>query len=674
MLQNLLDSIEAPRGAEFLQEVLIEISGALVRLADESSLQELHLARGAAQKALPLILTNPSFSDNNLASLEDFQGSPVYKACARQIPSTNWAGQATKDALLCWALIKSTPRAWGAFLLSALKVPLILPQLPQPEKTCGRIKLVAQHFLNLPDPSADQRQAAVALTEIGSLLSTTLRDGAQPGPHPENILVISSFVQSKGMQRGEQTAKERLKKLTQRLVQRTGAAIRHTHTPRIRHVPLDHEIQASCQFLNNCKNPSVAELVLTHILFGQYARALLPSNVESARRFSIIRLENGPALKIEAPSLHEKTHLQSAPGHENLQQTLLLPLPKALAKIARRLGDEPASVHNTLLTQANSQLRDFGQTRGVPLGIKRLERLLPAYLEPGTIDKTLLHLMGLSTPTARDAGIYYFSPSIKLITDRFKTAVNTLANAMGRDDLLEDGWTTLNIEPRAFYGQSLRPSPEAIRHLLDRLRQQFQRNRGRPSLASRLSAFNARAAHLTLMFLASTGARPTENVFPTDRALDMPSGRALLSEKDSLLYRSTRLADLDGSVRSALQEFNVARQSIELQVGRKYDKRWHVFLLQPNAGPVPPTVANMKILVPDFAELWPWSSDALRHHFRSRLWELGCSSDCLAILMGHLSKSQTTDNRFATRTISDATREVKPYIPQLLDELGFSLP
>lgn len=120
-----------------------------------------------------------------------------------------------------------------------------------------------------------------------------------------------------------------------------------------------------------------------------------------------------------------------------------------------------------------------------------------------------------------------------------------------------------------------------------------------------------------------------------------------------------------------VSRFAERQRSLEIQLGRRIENPQALFLFDINGSVLAPTVANMKATIPGFSDYWLWPNDILRHYFRTRLWELGCSAGVLELAMGHLGKSQTPDTHFSMQPISATSQPVTPYINQLLDELGF---
>lgn len=347
-------------------------------------------------------------------------------------------------------------------------------------------------------------------------------------------------------------------------------------------------------------------------------------------------------------------------------------MPVHVQKQIARLTTLPGYSYETM----KANYRDFVAQRtdnyGIRLPLAEIHRLLPKMLGGGNaLDNTLLHLLGLTDINRRDAGIYYFSPSVPDLLERYKRAVRQLvASVLALPDWLDEGWTAVPDQSGCF-GSSVRPSMAALKKLVTNLRNASELPRGRPTFESRLMAFNAEAAYVTVLFLASTGSRPLDEVFPDTSAWDARSREIMLSEKDSLLYRSTRKVPLVERLLHGVEQFTERRRDLEKHFGKRFDARLLVFLVTPEGQIVPPTIANMKMLVPTFAACWPWPNDILRHHFRSRLWELGCHPFVLDHAMGHLGKSQTADTPLRTQPIASNVRPSIPYIERLLDEIGF---
>jgi len=414
-------------------------------------------------------------------------------------------------------------------------------------------------------------------------------------------------------------------------------------------------------------------------VLGQFAEAVLRLTADQPVSHTVVDGDDGPYLQVSAPKLHDPTHSYTGQDYEGVAQILNLPLPRALCPLIDQIRVElDAERHglrdgNSVLHRAARKLRTAGRESGITLALKHTKRFLAARLEPGVIDKSVLHLLGLSTREQRDAGVYYFSPSQAVLRTKFTDAITTIADAIGRPEVARQGWTRIPVDTDTWFGASMRLSVPTFRKLIDFLVTRASTPPGRQPLVRLIDALNARAALVTLRFLAGTGARPTENVFPNDALFDTTSGLALQSEKDSLLYRSTRIAYLVPGIASDLMALHRIERQLQARHGWAISGNAAVYLLGPDGTMVPPTIPNMKRLISGFSDHWPWQrSDVLRHHFRSRAWELGCSSDCLARVLGHTSKTQTADNRLATRPLEDWNRLAEPYIKEMLDELGLA--
>jgi hypothetical protein len=415
---------------------------------------------------------------------------------------------------------------------------------------------------------------------------------------------------------------------------------------------------------------SRADWILCHALLGSYAKPLLGGGDGKRFRYANVHGSTTSTIEVQTPSFGVKKEQSPVAGCLEVRQEFSMPLPVALVNKASNLCTCPDYSYDKAARLARADLERWGSTRGFYLRLPKLHRMLPNRIDDGATDKTVQHLLGFAEAAPRDSGIYYFSPEIQVVKERFKGALEGLAEALGHPEIVEDGWTTADDEA-VCVGISIRPNPAAIRRLVQYLSESSKLQRGKQSKLSRRHAFNARVSYLTILFLAASAARPTGRVVPERRQLLVEDGIALLSEKDSLLYRSTRLTRLNERVCRGIESFREDRRAIEAALGRSFSRELEIFLIDDADNAVIPSVSNMKRFVAGFAELWPWPDDVLRHHFRSRAWELGCPSDTLATLLGHLPKSATPDGIFAARPINDSIRDADSYISTLLDELGF---
>lgn len=668
----MLRSIDAPRGGGLLLSAVTRVNRGLVQLRDQIELPELERFRDAAQVALEILARFPQLYDEGYASADSTAFSKRFQVFARrEYVIDRWHISALVEALLCHLLlIEASGESVDDLVALFHAPPPAVPDLPAVEPNAvARMRLLASFLTNHPRKNSRDTSAALALEKIANFVSDQSPKTARFEPNPVNLKHLQELKPDTESDGHQMFARDRIKKLANSIATRLAVSIRQDHTPQVRLVPSSHDIHFIGTLLANM-HESRADWILCHALLGPYAKVLLGGGDGKKFRYSIKNGSTDPIIEIRAPSLGEKKERPPIAGCLDIREECSLPLPVTLLHKASKLCASPGYSYDKAARFARADLERWGSTRGFYLRLPKLHRALSSRIDGGAIDRTVQHLLGFAEAAPRDSGIYYFSPEICVLEARFKDAVSGLAEALGRHEILEQGWTTTGGQPGCM-GISIRPDPLAVRRLVEHLSEASKLPPGKPSQASRQRAFNARASYLTILFLAASAARPTGSVFPGQNQILVEDGIVLLSEKDSLLYRSTRLSHLDERVCRGIVLFHDDRRSIETALRRTFDQELRVFLIDDAGNALIPSVSNMKRCVSGFAELWPWPDDVLRHHFRSRAWELGCPSDILARLLGHLPKSATPDGLFAARRIEDAIVGADPYIASLLDELGF---
>lgn len=662
--------MDAPKGAGLLLSAVICVSRILRRVAEQTQIPEIFQHCDIAHVVLEILARHPSLFDEGYGSADSATFSKRYQVFARRDADVGrWHIATLIDGLLCHILLVAGADEASDALVEAIRSPPVIPELPVQEvNAVARMRLLSSYLARHPRKDHSDTAAGLALENLLNLLVEE-RESPAYQPDPSNIQYLEDLNSTAIVDGHVMSAQDRMKRLVASITTRLGASIRHDHAPHVRLIPCQEDVRLIARLLSKMSAPRV-DWILCHGILGSYAKAVLGHPGTEKFRYAIKSGHDGQLIRIGAPILSEGQSRSVIAGCLDVRQELLLPLPRALLDKVSRINTSEAYSYESAARLASSDMRQWGETDGLFLRLAKLARLLPGRIDDGSIDKSVQHLMGFADLTPRDSGIYYFSPQISLIESRFKNAIAVLADLLECPEILERGWTSTG-EQLGCFGVSIRPSPEAIRRLVAHLKETSRLPPGKPTKASRLRAFNARAAYVTVFFLAATGARPTGDVFPRRSAFSVEEGLALLSEKDSLLYRSTRWVRFLDRVGRKIDEFCEDRREFETALRCSFDPELAVFLVDENDNPVAPSVANMKRLVPGFEELWPWADDVLRHHFRSRGWELGCPSDVLARLMGHLSKSAMPDGLFAGRRIEDAIRAADPFINTLLDELGF---
>jgi hypothetical protein len=667
---SLLARLRAPNGAEMLRTVLFWVEEALVRLADEIGSESLKIYRDAARECLNVLARNPGLSDESHTNVGVFPSDPVYKIIAQPSASDRWEKRSLRNALLCLLLQESPSDDDITKLTKAIKLPPVISQIPvPPDSPVAQLTLIKTYLQILARADRDAAETASLLHHIHQALLVSAPKPEEFCLSAEQLALVKTSAEIGEPAGRKETSSDLLNKLTISLVVRAGASIRHVHKPLVQQIP---DLDEVARFLSDARrrNPDLGDWLAINTVLSTFSNSLLAG--PKSPRFQISEEYGSAALVVSAPALGKKGVTTGAGDYwETICPELILPIPTSILKQAMHLRGLPEYAFERKKKQLNDFIGSWANDHGPRMKLGALHRVLPAALGGGkSFDATLLHLLGLSDISRRDAGIHYFSPEIPEVLRRYQGAVTTLLGSVGLSEWLEDGWTEIPAQAGCF-GASARPSREAITRLVKFLRDAAQLPRGKPTPENRVRTFNAGAAYQTVLYLAATGARPTGDVFPTAPQWDRESAESLLSEKDSLLYRSTRKLPVEERMVDGIAKLADRQHAIELVFGKRFDPQLLVFLIDSQGLPLPPTIANMKAHIPGFADHWPWPNDILRHHFRSRLWELDCDAIVLEHAMGHLGKSQTPDTPLSMRPISETVCPAVPYITRLLDEIGF---
>ena len=665
-IADLLARLRAPKSAELLEATIANTNQILVRLGDELPDKRLRFFRDASSECLRILSRDRRLSDESYISAQDIDADPIYRIFAHDDPEQACEKRALQSLLLT-ALLAEDPSVEDITILAkGVERSAVIPGISAPDSVITQCLVLCRYF----SQRADKEVLSAKLTSaIERSLQGLLKSALDPKAFEPSREVTEALdrLSESGGDEPKWDPSERLQKLASSLSVRCSAAIRHQHRPTVHQVPPVHQLLEFLEYLKR-RNHGLYSWAATHALLSSHAIPLLGG--AGHRRVTWTR-EPTPRISILAPDL--STGSRTAVPSEKCElilRSIDLPALKAIGTEVLETNE----VSEEVFAKRKQQFRDFctrwAAMHGARISLGAIHRLLPLALGGGAApDETFCHLLALREVTRRDAGIHYFSPAIPVVVPRYQQAVSELARHLGLQDWIEEGWHTSDQD--SYFGASMRPSISALRELIQYLRHLATLPRGKPTIDNRLLAYNAEAARVTLMFLAATGARPVEDVLPNDSLVNSEVWEILLSEKDSLLYRSTRKLPLAPRVFEAIAGLGERQRVLAVQFGCRFDCQSSVFLVDKAGGQHAPTIANLKEHVPEFRARWPWPNDILRHHFRSRLWELGCSATTLELAMGHLGKSQTPDSEFAMRSIGEPVSSLRPYVDQLLDELGF---
>lgn len=652
-----------------LHQAISGVEEALDSVTEEIRHETLNRYRRAAVACLKQIGRIPGFTDDSFTDYEAFPADAIYRTLLQGSTRDAWEKRALRKALLYLLLLGGVEEEDLKALLVAIATPPILTAIAiPPDSTVMQLALVKEYFVLAAHlDSSNARLASL----LDGLLRKLLESTPSPelfGISPENRDAIEASIKNASPTGRIDTSSDRLRKLAISINTRVGQSLRHLHIPIVQQVPDSLEVTNLLQAARLYRQ-ELGDWLSMNALLSSFAITLFG---EAGKPRIALTGDRGNAMFcITAPDLERRGLIPSGAAWESVGQELYLPIPRRVLERAEQIRKSPGFDVCKMKQQMGSFISTWSDEQGLRIKRGVLHRLLPYEFGcVGGSDSTLMHLLGLAEISRRDAGIHYFSPSIPEVVRRYRQAVEAVATQIDQTEWLADGWTEVPEQVECF-GASMRPSRDAAGCLVEYLKAAAQLSRGKPSAEARLRSFNAEAAYLTVLFLASTGARPVEDVFPLRSQWNPESGELLLSEKDSLLYRSTRKLPMVERLKAGVTRHVERQRALEVQMGRRFDSRLVVFLVSEEGEAMPPTIANMKRLIPGFADHWPWPNDILRHHFRSRIWELGCGAYVLDRAMGHLSKSQTPDAAFAMQPISDSVRHAVPFINRLLDEIGF---
>jgi beta-phosphoglucomutase-like phosphatase (HAD superfamily) len=665
-IADLLAGLRAPKSAQLLQVAVANTHQILVRLTDDAPNKRLRFYRDAASECLVILSRDRKLSDESYLSAEDIDADPIYKILAQDDPEQSWEKRALQSVLLMALLAESPFVEDITNLAKGVGRSPVIPGISAPDLVITQCLVLCRY---LSGRAHKEVLAAKLTSAIERYLQDLLQSAVDPKAYELSLDLTEALdrLSAPGADEPKWDPSERLRKLATSLSVRCSAAIHHQHRPTVHQVPPLHQLLEFLEYLKR-RNQGLYSWAATHTLLSSHAMPLLGG--AGHRRVTWTRAPT-PRISILAPDLSTGSR-KAVPSEkcESVLRSIDLPVLKAIGTEVLETNE----VSEEVFAKRKQQFRDFctrwAAMHGVRISLGAIHRLLPLALGGGAApDETFCHLLALREVTRRDAGIHYFSPAIHVVTARYREAVSGLARYLGLQDWIEEGWHTSDQD--SYFGASMRPSISALRELIQYLRHLARLPRGKPTIDNRLLAYNAEAARVTLMFLAATGARPVEDVLPNESLVNSEVWEILLSEKDSLLYRSTRKLPLAPRVFEAIAGLVERQRALAVQFGCRFDCQSSVFLVDKSGGQHAPTIANLKEYVPEFRARWPWPNDILRHHFRSRLWELGCSATTLELAMGHLGKSQTPDSEFAMRSIGEPASSLRPYADQLLDELGF---
>jgi len=614
-----------------------------------------------------LLPLRPDLTRNDYRSIDDIPDPHIDHAYGalpiRQRPEAWWR-ETLREALIACLILTPTATATIELLAETLKrgLPVSLALGRRQNAPTVRVALLIDC---LTIQATENARLIIALTDIASVLGT-LTPLLKETLHPENAAELEELRRRHATPRPTIRSRERLARLTREIGVAALAQRRDYHAPVAQRLPTIELLRELVRRSGRWGEPERVALLAT-ILLGRLGCHLLRTDNRDAH-CRIERRSHETWVERRLPELPEFTRRLDGPGYAPVGQLLNIPLP-------RQLGDALLIVTNAgegsqTLRDLNRKLQDLSRDSGQPVSVRRISRYFEYELEHETPDEALMTLLGMQPQARRDAGIHYFSPSGSTLVQRFCSAIERLVETLDLD-VLNEAWSVPPKVPTQYFGYSYRADAAALRNLITTIRIKAELGRGRASPERIIEAYNARVALLTLMFLAATGSRPTGTVLPRRGDISLEDRAAIVSEKDSLGYRSTRLVTLCSRLITEIQDFEqwVSSKSVLRHVTSADTPL--AMLLAADGSFITPTISAIANVLPELSPLREWPDDMLRHLFRSRLWEMGCPSSWLRRVMGHYPPHGSADMVWRAQTMWSGLHDWSHVIDKHLDELGF---
>lgn len=662
-----VSALRVPPACYELNSVATACEPALTRLCDYHDAAKLFDAREAVRGILRLLPLRPDLTRNDYRSIDDIPDSSIdnaYSVLSIRRISEQWWRETLREALIACLILTPTATATITLLTEALRhgLPISLALRQRQNAPAVRLALLIEC---LTIQATEYTKLIHALTDVASVLGalTPLRKETL---HPENAAELEELRRRHATPRPTISSRERLARLAREIGVAALAQRRDYHAPHAQRLPTIEMLRELVRRSSRWGEPERVALQAT-ILLGRLGCHLLRTDNRDAhchieRRFHETWVER------RLPESTEFTRRLDGPDYAPVGHLLNIPLP-------RQLGDALLTVTNAgggsqTLRGLNRKLRDLSRDSGQPVSIRRISRHFEFGLEHETPDEALMTLLGMQPQARRDAGIHYFSPSGSTLVQRFCSAIERLVDTLDLD-VLNEAWSVPPGTPTQYFGYSYRVDATALRNIIATIRSKAELGRGRASPQRIIEAYNARVALLALMFLAATGSRPTGTVLPRRGDISLEDRAAIVSEKDSLGYRSTRLVTLCGRLIAEIQDFEqwVSSKSVLRRVTSADTPL--AMLLAADGSFITPTISAIANVLPELSPLREWPDDMLRHLFRSRLWEMGCPSSWLRRVMGHHPPHGSADMVWRAQTMWSGLHDWSHVIDKHLDELGF---
>ena len=659
--------LRVPSSCAHLSTVLADVDPAFINLCDFYESPLLLDARDVVREAITLFRRNPMLSDNSRASINAIPANeidPAYRALRRHdhFPESWWR-KTLRESLVSTLIL--SPSAESIPVLAhmlRLGLPVSHELAIEQRSPAIRLKLLTCYLKSVATDN-NLRAEINALDDAYALL-TSLPKVRSETIASANLALIKEA--SKPQEAPKASARERLHRLARDIGVAAVAQRRTYHTP---HEQLLLSKEALSEILRRSARwmPNVQQALYACLLLGRLGEALLKTNNQSQNRCIKARFHETWIERTLPPDSALSREL-GGKGYDTVSRSLRLPLPRLLGNELVQIGlrgEGPAA-----LRELQFHLRQVKRETGLPMTLRRLTHLFEYQLEGRLPDEALLVLIGALPCATRNASIHYFSPQASLVAERFRTAIEQLARET-KLSVLADGWSVPPPLQSQHIGYSYRVCSDSLRDLVAHVNSQSVLPRGRSTKEQVRLAYNARVAKLTLMYLSATGVRPTGTVVPLLSDTALIERAVLVSEKDSLGYRSTRLVPLTDRLIAEINEFEAWRSAKQIGPRIPVPASPLAMILDAHSTFVIPSIEALSANLPGFRARWPWPNDALRHFFRSNLWDMGAPTDWLRRVMGHYPRHAAMDVPYQSTPIWDGLHEWDHLIDKQLHVIGF---
>ena len=659
-------ALRIPSACYELSSVALACEPALTHLCDHRDAAALLDARDVIRGILRLLPRYPDLTRNDYRSLNDVPESNIddaYRSLPLHQQIEPWWRETLREALITRLILApstTTIEILSGALNRGLPVSLSLHQ--RQNDPAIRIALLIEC---LGICGTEYTKLIHALTDIATILGTlpALRKEIF---HPENQAQLEELRRLHLHPTPSLSSRERLARLARDIGVTALAQRRNHHAPSSQQLPTIETLRELVRRSSKWGELECIALQAALLLGRLGCHLLLTANQDPHCRVENHIHEAWVARRL--PDTPDFTRRLDGPEYSLVGRLLNLPLPRQLGHALATIGT--AADGKQALSNLKRKLRDFSRDNGQPVTIARISRVFEYELEQEAPDEALMTLLGMQAEARRDAGIHYLAPDGALLVQRLSSTIERIVDTLDLD-MLDRGWSVPPAVPTQYFGYSYRADTNVLRKFVAMIQSASELNPGRRSPRRAIEAYNARVTRLTLMFLAATGSRPTGTVLPRKGDISLEDRAAIVSEKDSLGYRSTRLVPLCARLVTEIRDFETWASSKNLPPLVTTADTPLAMLRTEDGTFIIPTISAIANAFPDLSPQWSWPDDMLRHLFRSRLWEMGCPSSWLRRVMGHYPPHGSADMPWCARSLWNGLHDWSPLIDKHLDELGF---